>query len=304
MVLSLTGCTSGSSASSSTTPSIYLGNTVSGNGEILGYPLTATGSVTATTTLTTPSAPINRFTFDSAGRIYTMTSQTVSRSNYAYTLNAYPKGVTGTATPARTITGTITTSSGDNAFAADSSGNMYVCFGATLMKYTSTATGAAAPALTLTLPDVTNTMTTDAAGDLYVAANGGVITVFNAGFTTSTPARTITPASFVGAYGIAVDTSGNLYLNGAGTVDEIAVFSSTAGANAVPTRIITGSLTTLSSDNSGSIGLDSLGNIYVRNLGTANATVVDVFSSTASGNVAPSVITMTDITNGGGMVIY
>ncbi len=135
----------------------------------------------------------------------------------------------------------------------------------------------------------------DTAGNLYVSASVGTappmlyeIQVYAPGATgATTPARTIASASLTApATSIAVDATGEIYaLSG----NSISVFAASATGTSTPLRLITGSLTLLNSPSS--IAVDAAQNIYVANIiytATTDGGNVLVFSSTATGNAAPS----------------
>jgi hypothetical protein len=161
------------------------------------------------------------------------------------------------------------------------------------------ATGNAtvSPANTVTVPMQTSfqALAVDTAGNLYVSAS--VVTappvlyeilVYAPTATGSaTPARTITSASLTAPItSIAVDATGAVY---ALTGNSISVFAPGATGNATPTRLIAGSNTQLGTPSG--IAVDSTQNVYVANkiyTATTDGGDILVFSSTATGNAAPS----------------
>lgn len=93
---------------------------------------------------------------------------------------------------------------------------------------------------------------------------------------------------------MAFDRSGNIYVADNGSRGysgqqvihpHIAVFSPTARGDVAPTRLITGAQTTLDNTLMGGIAVDSQGDIYVSD---ALYCKVDIFSSSANGDVPPS----------------
>jgi hypothetical protein len=137
------------------------------------------------------------------------------------------------------------------AVAVDTSGNIYVC----------------ADDTTSTYPNTINEILVSAPG-----ATGA-----------ATPIRTI--KNIPSASAIAVDTTGQIY-----TLNdwEISVFAAGATGNAVPIRQIAGSMTGIK--YAYSIAVDTGQNIYVANTSASNTVAgnILVFSSTASGNTAPT----------------
>ena len=153
------------------------------------------------------------------------------------------------------------------------------------------------PANTIAVPMQTSfqALAVDTAGNLYVSAS--VVTappmlyeiqVYAPTATGSaTPARTITSPSLTAPLtSIAVDAEGDVY---ALTGNSICVFAANATGNSTPVRLISGSLTLLNSPSS--IAVDAAQNIYVANqiyTATTDGGNILVFSSTATGNAAPS----------------
>jgi hypothetical protein len=181
-----------------------------------------------------------------------------------------------------------------------------------ILQLPTTANGTVSPTATLTGPaNVFFTgLAVDGAGNAYVGGetfgsgggSGGPpltsveILVYAPGASGTQPTRTITSSSFQvnqgGIDALAVDTSGNLYVSGILAAPNlgsgIAVFSPTASANAVPTRIIGGSATTLVGLGSVPIAVDPAGNIYISNADPLAPESVLIFNSSANGNVPPT----------------
>src|SRR5271156_4762797 len=127
---------------------------------------------------------------------------------------------------------------------------------------------------------------------------------------TVSPSSTVKGPTGLTFEGLAVDTTGNLYVGGVlpGTTPasqgELVIVVYAAGSNgmAKPTKTITGNLTGLegfTQNTVSGLAVDSSGNLYVSS-GLLKGGLVDpgisVFAPTASGDVAPTnVITMTNI---------
>lgn len=141
----------------------------------------------------------------------------------------------------------------------------------------------------------------DSAGDLYVGADKvGTTEVLEYAPGATTPTRTIMSTDFQGnpsidapIYSMDVDSNGNLYV-GAGwfaisnlEYQGVAIFSGTANGNAVPTRTIAGSSTSIFTP--AQLAIDSANNLYVANYnpGSTSNNIL-IFSDLANGNVAPT----------------
>jgi hypothetical protein len=164
------------------------------------------------------------------------------------------------------------------------------------------ASGTRTPSSTLTLPPTftATALATDTSGQIYV---GGIliglseVLVYAPGASgAATVARTIVsevdfslpPPSITFGIptSITVDSTGNLYVlsNGMGMVTE---YSPTASGTAAPIRMLQGTLTQIGITPVG-IATDKTGNLYVATFSNTAPGQIDVFASTANGNVAPT----------------
>jgi hypothetical protein len=152
-----------------------------------------------------------------------------------------------------------------------------------ILQFSATANGAVTPVATLNVPAgmAIGSIATDATGDLYVGGLLGsqfVIEVYAPGASGSAlPIRTI-ELNF-GAYSLAVDSAGQLYVAAS---NNVAVYSPTANGLATPVRLITGPSTGLTIAPF-AIAVDSVGGIYV-----ANSVTISIFSPGANGNAPTS----------------
>ena len=171
--------------------------------------------------------------------------------------------------------------------------------------YPATANGSTSPIVTIHGEqmglDNPTAIAFDSAGNIYVsnAGRGGgghdSITKFPAGSSGDVaPVAKITGAAtkLSSPSGIAVDSSGNIYVANEGSnngeLDSITVYSAGSRGNAAPAKIIAGSSTKL--DRPGGVAVDSKGNIYATSFGAeGNSSVaILVYAKDSAGNVAPS----------------
>jgi sugar lactone lactonase YvrE len=101
-----------------------------------------------------------------------------------------------------------------------------------------------------------------------------------------TPIQEIMSGSFASAYGIAVDSSANVYVTDQGTSSILEFHNNASGTSVAPFRTITSSAMV----NPVGIALDAQNNVYVTvpngGTGSGGGSILE-FSSTQSGNVAP-----------------
>jgi hypothetical protein len=276
---------------------------------VTAYPLGSSGNVTplpsATPTPATGLASPTGIARDSSGNLYVA-------NETAPSVTVYAPGASGNASPTATIAGAATGLTNPTGIALDSSKNIYVANpGAILgesdsiLVYSAGSNGNATPAATITgtstgLANPTG-IALDTSGNIYVSnadsALGGTdsITVYPAGSNgNATPSATISGAStgLLVPSGIALDSSGNMYVTNPGSqvggADSITVYPAGSNGNATPSATISGTSTAL--DSPGGIAVDSSGNIYVTNDGglVGGSDSITVYSAGSNGNVAPS----------------
>jgi hypothetical protein len=335
--LLLTACAANPAAAPTAAKNIYLDYNVYTAGtpstyqpEIFDYPVTGTASPTVLST-NASSIAVTAIATDKSGYLYVAL---FDNSAYTAQIVVFAPGATGSsATPIRRFHfGEMTAPV--YSLTVDTFGNVYVFdYNDNLFKFSPYALDIASPLLTLTNFFEVGGVATDSSGNLYVAiqqmyssitivSNGRPpkpsIYVYPAGFTSATPGLVITPPVNEYMDGLALDSAGNLYVSGelvsgtgAGRID---VYAPGASGNATPLRTITGSATKLagSSTSNGNaynnLAIDPLGTLYVRSVdgSASNLSVINQFSSTASGNVAPttSVTTTLDSTNNLDIAVY
>jgi 6-phosphogluconolactonase (cycloisomerase 2 family) len=124
--------------------------------------------------------------------------------------------------------------------------------------------------------------------EIFVLDERGLVVYDDTACCANSPIRTITPRPAIN-YDARVDEAGNLfllqnaYVNGSWT-GQVVVFAPKASGSATPSRVISGSATTLNSPTRSAID-NSTGELYVLNVGT---TSILVFPLDAAGNVAPA----------------
>ncbi len=267
-----------------TLPSVLVAN--GGSGTVTDYPLGAKGNVAPLFTLgqgNRLSAP-SGVAVDTTGRVYVVNSSGNSISEFA-------PGVTSSAGPDVTISGSNTGLSNPAAIALDAVGRIYVTSQTTdtITVFGAGARGNAAPVASISGSSTglsgPASATITRAGNLWVAnasnnslteyapgANGNVAPI-------ATVAGTATDLNSPDAIG--QDGHGNLLVaNLYG--ESIARFAPTAAGDTAPIGLITGGNTTL--DFPRGVDVDAQGRIYVANqFGDS----VSVFAPDATGSVAP-----------------
>ncbi len=248
---------------------------------------------------------------NSSGNIYVGDS-------YAASVFVYPAGTNGNIVPSSaTISTTMTTALGSpEGIALDSSGKIYAadcpaCYGESgspsVMVYPAGSNGNAAPSATIG-GDSTGLatpygITVDSTGNIYVADDGNIrdggsiapgVYVYPAGsHGNAAPITSIsgTDTGLDTPYGIAVDSSGNIYVADDGdetcdATESVYVYPAKTSGNVAPIATIGGSNTALCYPSG--IALDSSGNIYVADIGATSVFVYPPLgSSTGPLNEAP-----------------
>jgi sugar lactone lactonase YvrE len=214
-------------------------------------------------------------------------------------ITVYTSGTNGNVAPKATISGSKTQLNFSRGIALDSSGNIYVTnfLASSVTAYPAGSDGNVAPSLTIGTPSTGLAgpagITLDSAGNIYVtnpfapfSASLGSITVYGAGSDADVaPIATIIDSSLFGAIGIAVDSSGNIYVTNNFVLDEVTVFKAGRSGNVGPIDIIRGPSTRLS--NPLAIALDSSGDIYVVNRGRDSTPSVTTYAPGSKGDAVP-----------------
>ncbi len=269
---------------------------------ILVFPTSSTGSVSPSITITPPAGLLlDTVTADTSGNVYA--------AGYLQTPEApaeiavFPAGSTGAATPSRILTGSNTLLYEPQTLAADSSGQIYVGdVDVSVAVFGAGATGDVAPTRRITGPltdlfSATFGVAVDANGGIYISQDtlaSQEVDAFAPGANGNVaPARVLTGSAtgFGVPFGLATDSSNNLYVTYGHETPGVAIFPATADGNVAPSRVISGAATTLLNPTSAAI--DSAGNLYVLDIGeTASghggSPSIKVFSPNASGNAAPA----------------
>ncbi|MBV8171151.1 MAG: NHL repeat-containing protein [Candidatus Eremiobacteraeota bacterium] len=258
--------------------------TVSGSAAVLGT--TISGS---NTQLVNPTG-----VGFSSGRIFVA-------NNLANTVTVYPAGASGNAPPSTTIAGSNTGLDHPTDIDVDSAGRVYVgnsgsTIGNSVRIFAPGASGNATPVASIFGPSTALahpvSVAHDAAGNIYVANVGNnSLTIYRSSDVFSSPTGDVAPfATLAGALtglsgpsGIALDTSGNVYVTN-GAANSITVYAPNPSGNQAPSATIAGASTAI--DLPGDIEIVG-GYMYVANAGSNDLLV---FPLTASGDVAPSAV--------------
>ncbi|HVN63499.1 MAG TPA: SBBP repeat-containing protein, partial [Candidatus Binataceae bacterium] len=213
--------------------------------------LTATPTATATATITlTPTQTPPPTAAVSPTATPLLSAIFVTNQGGTSPVTVYANGSNGNVTPSITLSGASTGFDEPYGVALDSNGNIYVT------NCGSNCGGSGAGSVTVYPP-----------GSKGDAAPSTTIGGINTGM--------VDPA------GIAVDSSGNIYVPNSGN-QSVTIYAPGSNGNVPPAATIIGSSTLLSVPEG--IALDSNGNIYVANFGNSDVTE---YSAGSSGNAVP-----------------
>ncbi len=292
------------------------GSSVGGVDTVTVYPAGNTGNAAPSTTIAGSNTRLNgpsSIAVDSSGNIYVA-------NKGGSTVTVYAPGSTGNVAPSKTIGGYSTGLNALSSIAVDSSGKIYVTNEGSLDGGIDTVTvypaGSSGNATPSAIISGYNTglfepvgIAADGSGKIYVANqqgyneqeqehNNASVTVYPTGSNGNVaPSATIDnsffPTGIVAPIGIAVDSSGKIYVaNGAGYDPNTGAFSAAtvtvypAGSNSAgmpPSATIGGSNTGLSYPVG--IALDGSARIYVAN---DNNNTVTVYPAGSNGNAPPT----------------
>ncbi|HYB92336.1 MAG TPA: hypothetical protein VEC38_14965 [Candidatus Binataceae bacterium] len=269
-------------------------------GQITVYPPGSNGDTAPIATISGAATGLAQplaIALDSSGNIYVANYHTANTSGnleYDSSITVYQAGSNGDARPMAIITGSHTLLPDfPQGIVLDSSGNLYVT-GGSVNVYPAGSNGNVPPAAIIKGPDTgldgPYGIALDASGSLYVAnADGGTnhlgsITIYAAGSSgDAAPLVTITSSStgLDGASGIAVDSSGNIYVANQLAGGSVTIYSPGSYAAAAPIATIAGDKTRLY--HPFGIAVDSRRNIFVLNDDKA----ITVYGEGSAGNVTP-----------------
>lgn len=272
------------------------------NGNLAVFAPGASGNATPVANITNYDEDLsilpNGIAVDASGKIYTLDN---------FDVLTFAANANGSVPPVSTISGSNTNLENSQALALDATGNIYVATGVQngfpsnyVNEYAAGSTGNVAPTATIS---GSNTNLVSPAGiavgateKIYVtnlgmggASTVPTVNVYAAGTKGNVaPIATISGSStgLSGPNGIALDSSGKIYVANAGN-DTVTVYAAGANGNVAPTATIGGPNTGLA--NPTGVALDNAGNIYVANYGhTRNSGTVTSYPAGANGNVAPT----------------
>ncbi len=287
------------------------GNTYVANGNaVTVYPPGSNGNVA-------PSATIGSNTvLSNPGGIALDFYANIYISNRNNTVTVYPAGSNANAAPSSTVGGAKTGLNFPTGIALDASGNIYVANDGSenggadaITVYPAGSNGNVVPSATIdgskTGLDFPAGIALDSSGNIYVANDGSedggtdTVTVYPAGSNGNVAPSATVSGSNTGLddpQGIALDTSGNIYVtndgSSSGVADTVTLYPAGSTRNVAPSATVSGSNTGL--DNPQGIALDASGNIYVANGGSdaptdyPSSNDVTIYSAGSNGNVAPS----------------
>jgi hypothetical protein len=268
---------------------------------ILQFITSGSGSISPINTVSLPTNFVaEALATDTSGQIYVGGYQ----PSTAYQILVY---TSGSSAPSRTIVASNVGTLDHSAIAVDASGSIYVAGYDTtggptspgnpqIAVYSSTANGPSTPVRlitgSLTQLTIPTDIAVDAGGNIYVD-NDTSILIFPSTVSGNTPFASVLTATNTVFYGIALDTSGNIYTDAISTItDNWSIQEFRAGAFGASTPIKT--ITSSALVYGGGIRVDSAGNIFVINRtfvspGVTTATNVLGFGPTATGNTNPAI---------------
>jgi sugar lactone lactonase YvrE len=282
--------------------------------EVTAYPADSNGDV-APIAVTPDMAAPSGIARDASGRIYVTNRATNTVTVYAASAN-------GNVPPIAVIGGSNTRLVNPTAIALDASGKIYVLNsaeypkgGITVYPPLATSTGllneapVASIAGSKTLLDSPTGVAVDSDGNIYVANeeggpvvrhernDRGRVTVYAVGSDGNVaPIATISGSGTGLSYpiGIALDSSGNIYVANAETANtgsnpasaSITVYPAGSNGNAAPSAVIAGGNTGLNYPQG--IALDSAGNLYAEGYVSEVGYSINTYPNGSNGNVSPT----------------
>jgi len=209
-------CVTGRNASAQTFP-LFVTN--SGNNTLESYTSAGAGTAFSTSNLSTPEDLI----FDPAGDLYVANKGNGNIVKFTITAGV----LSSTSTVFANVTGAF-------GLAMDSAGDLYVGSNtaSTITKFTATAGVLSSTGATFaSSPTAPKDITFDAAGDLLVVAGSGISKFAITAGVLSTSYSAFTTSGLLFAFGLAIDSAGNVYMSGNSDSGGILKYPSTGGAS-------------------------------------------------------------------------